>query len=330
VLRTLEPAFRDAIAAVINRHIREVDMAALVAAFEASDLRLIEEVVNFPALARALRDELDPAWDAALRRGSDRTIRELGLAPGVGAERISPFVVAWASQNAVNLVTQVTDRTREGLRATVVRGLSEGVRPREMARRLVQVQGFGLTFRQSLAVDNFRIALERALDLGTDPMALTGNFKLARDVLRPRQRFTRESIGRLTEAYRDRWILHRAHTIARSESIRAFSMGRMDGWLKGAREGRVDREQKQMQWLVSPDERACPICIPMHRQLRDLGQPFTAGNGSSVMVPGDTHPTCRCAVILVRARTRKPTEAGVRADQFIEERLAEEGLEAVA
>jgi hypothetical protein len=313
---------------VVSRHLVGVDMVGLINAFETGELRLIEEVVDLNALARVLRDELGPAWSAALRRGSEHTLRELNLSLDADF-RIAPFVLAWAEQNAVNLVVDVTARTREGLRATVLLALRDGLGPREAAQRLIQVNGFGLTFRQSVAVDNFRRGLERAIDLGTDPHALVRDFRLARDVLRPRQRFTRGDIARLTRQYRDRSILHRAHTIARSESIRAFSMGRISGWLKGAERGAVTRDDKQVQWLVTPDERTCPICLPMHGQLRDIGQTFTAGNGTEVLVPGDTHPSCRCTVILVARGTVQHTDAGVRTDEFVEDRLAELELDEV-
>ena len=69
-----------------------------------------------------------------------------------------------------------------------------------------------------------------------------------------------------------------ATMVARTEVSRAFAMGRIEAFTQM---GVVEK----VQWLVSPDERLCPICGAME------GETFTLQEASN-LIP--IHPQCRC------------------------------------
>lgn len=69
-----------------------------------------------------------------------------------------------------------------------------------------------------------------------------------------------------------------ANTVARTETSRAYNVGRLDGF---AQTGVVDR----VQFSTSPDERLCPVCAPLEGTVYKLADAVD-------YIP--QHPNCRC------------------------------------
>lgn len=84
----------------------------------------------------------------------------------------------------------------------------------------------------------------------------------------------------------------RSATIAHTEAVNAFSMGR----LETARQIGADR--KEWHTTIKP----CEICRPMNKQIVKIDESFLTGLGDKVDAPA-AHPNCRCAV-----RILMPTE----------------------
>ena len=101
--------------------------------------------------------------------------------------------------------------------------------------------------------------------------------------------FTRnkESITQLSQrlATSPAFSDERARMIAVTEVTRAYSEGNAVAWKEsGVTEGR--------EWLTSVDERVCPICGPLHGQVKPWGEQFESRGGSFDGPPA--HPRCRC------------------------------------
>ncbi|MCK5160390.1 MAG: phage portal protein, partial [Candidatus Aureabacteria bacterium] len=83
----------------------------------------------------------------------------------------------------------------------------------------------------------------------------------------------------------------RAENIARTEVMRAMNWSRRHMYEKS---GLV----KAKQWLVTWDDRLCPICRPMANKTAGLQDYFVTEEGLRVLEP-PVHPQCRCTIIPV-------------------------------
>lgn len=87
----------------------------------------------------------------------------------------------------------------------------------------------------------------------------------------------------------------RAETIARTETMRASNQGQLEAWNQATEAGLLTgREQKE--WIVTPDDRLCPICEPMDGVNVPLDADFDV-DGDMIDGP-PAHPNCRCTVAL--------------------------------
>lgn len=93
-----------------------------------------------------------------------------------------------------------------------------------------------------------------------------------------------------------RWpsIEYRAGVIARTETMKAFNQGNLDGL--------VDNGAKFIRWIASPDEATCPICLPRDGQVFRLGFPGVDDdteiypNAPMLEHAPPAHPRCRCTI----------------------------------
>lgn len=83
----------------------------------------------------------------------------------------------------------------------------------------------------------------------------------------------------------------RAENIARTEVMRAMNWSRRHMYEKS-------NLVKAKQWLVTWDDRLCPICRPMANKTAGLQDYFVTEEGLRVLEP-PVHPQCRCTIIPV-------------------------------
>ncbi len=183
-----------------------------------------------------------------------------------------PRASRWAEANAAARVVEVNEETLLGIRAAVVRGFEKGVPPRMLARDLRQI--VGLNSRFARAVVNRRARLIAA---GVSP-----------------DRITRE-----IDRYAKRLLRVRTENIARTETIRASTEGQLEAWRQNREAGVLSRSLVK-EWIVTPDDRLCPICEPLKDVQADVDGLFTTTVGR---VPGPpAHNQCRCALGLAVRR----------------------------
>jgi hypothetical protein len=85
----------------------------------------------------------------------------------------------------------------------------------------------------------------------------------------------------------------RAETIARTEVMTASNRGQQEAWSQAEDAGLLTGDEKQV-WIVTPDDRLCPICEPLEGETAPLGGTFRV-EGDDIDGP-PAHPRCRCTI----------------------------------
>lgn len=156
----------------------------------------------------------------------------------------------------------------------------------------------------------FRVAaprIELAFDR-TNPKAKKWVEDHATDTIEEMSKATREAIKDLVDqAFDGEFDVHeladeialligddaRAETIARTETMTASNQGQQALWDQAVDEGLLTGKERQV-WIVTPDDRLCPICEPLDGQEADFGETFDTELGKVDGPPA--HPRCRCTI----------------------------------
>ncbi|MGE3276735.1 MAG: phage minor head protein [Vicinamibacterales bacterium] len=267
--------FLEAVAALTKR----VTVDAIAEAVErggALAVRLEAALADFPedlrGTAAVVRRVADESAEAAARELEERfTLRGR-------FDLVNPRAVEAAETLTADLVREIGEQTRRAIRSVVARSIREGIPPRVAAREIRTL--VGLTERQAMAVINYRFSL---LEGGASPTA----------------------VQKAAERYAARLLRQRALLIARTETIRAGRIGRHTAW-REAREAGLIPPGARKRWVVTPDDKLCPICAPLgppDPAEAELDQPFETALGSVDGPP--LHPACRCTTVLVLPRRRR-------------------------
>ncbi len=215
-----------------------------------------------------------------------------------------PITANEITRYELNLIQGIGANTREAIRNALQADSIAGTNPITTARRFRAT--LGLTSKQELAVRNYRNNLE---NLNRD--SLNRNLRdkrFDRSVLTAIETdtpLTKTQINRFTERYRQRSIKYRSEVIARTESLRAVSLGEYTSLQQAVNEGFIDRDKVKRFWVFTKDgkTRNAHRLIP---QLNPDGvfidQPFTTPLGP-LRFPRDPSGSasntiqCRCRVV---------------------------------
>jgi hypothetical protein len=227
---------------------------------------------------------------------------------------------------------EVSDSTRLAIRDVVLRAFNEGGHPFEQARTIRNL--IGLTNRQGQAVTNFRNmlqsgdpakmqeALERALrDRRFDPTVFRA---IQQQAAIPKAR-----VDRMVQRYYDRYLNYRARNIARTETLRASNAGQQEVWRQAEEQGFLPPDRTRRKWIVTPDDRLCPLCQPvpgMNKEGVGLREGFNTPIGPVQYPP--LHPSCRCTTgLMFLPRRPRPLVAptGLKQAQSLED-ISSNGL----
>lgn len=297
----MEPELRAAFERAVARAQAIFTPKALAALLEAGDVELAVNTIlaAFGEELEGYRDAVREAVQTSAKTQIARGVFGLGAAPAsvrATFDILNPRVVAWLRDYELNLITQITEETRNGIRQVLLDGLRHGLNPVETARRMRPL--IGLTSQQAQAVLNYRReletrdrgALERALrDRRHDPTVARA--------LRERATLSPQQIEDLVSKYERRWIKFRSETIAREESMRALHAGNRLTWEQVFAKGGASERDVRRFWHTAHDERTCQWCEPVPG-LNPLGrafrEPFETPLGPRM---GPTlHIRCRCVV----------------------------------
>lgn len=244
---------------------------ALLAAFEAMRGRvpsgLIQRrlegsgVEGVMGLLNTIEDDLGPVRDElrnALTESGRMTVAAMPNGAVINTafqfDLINSSTVDYVRQYELNLIRSISENTREAVRTGLIRDVISGRNPVDTARNFRA--NLGLTARQEQAVANYRKALEEL-----DSTALKRKLRDARSdktVLRAIKTDTRLStkqIDSLTSRYRERFIKYRSKVIARTESMRAVTVGQRVSIQQMLQSGAIDGQKVKRFWVYTTDLR---------------------------------------------------------------------------
>lgn len=265
------------------------------------DPKLLEELIRNGALdkldmkmpwqdlEKLLADKVRPELWRAVKRGADdasafsaRVVRNaLGVEPILTFDGSNPRVDRYIEKTTANLVTRSTRETREAIKQTVRRMMTEEVNPTETFRAIKRT--IGLDRRRENALANYRAGLIEQKATG---------------------------IKDKVDAYADKLLKDRARTIARTETMDAINQGQLEGIRQAKDQGTLGGANPQKQWIVTNDDVTCPTCVEMANVSVPLHMPFTVklyretkgggkkGVGQVRVDKPPAHPNCRCTFIL--------------------------------
>lgn len=267
-----ESSIEELVAGAFLAVIDSVTLAEITRALNDEDAAAAEEAAHTDRLG----EELTPVAVgilAAIAAGANLGKSELpaslqAAVPPVDMLRDS--IQDWARVRTGELISGITETSREAIRNAVANGLESDRSARRIAREIRNV--IGLTAPQQRTLANYRAALEGS-------------------------GLKRETVEQRLVERADKMRRHRARVIAQTEAFTATAMGRHLYWMQLIEDGHLD-SGVQRKWFTALDERVCPICRPMHGQVRGFQEPFQTGGGGSVLT-SPAHPVCRCGVILI-------------------------------
>lgn len=268
------------------------------------------------AMARAFARAAEQAMPAAVEGAAGHLYRDLLPSDALGGnvsraafigrfDLVNPEAVRWIDEHGAELVRQVTTDTRQAIQAIIKRSFEQGIPPDAAGRMIRNV--VGLTERGATAVNNYERFL-RGFGPGPIESLSKGDIaRLARGGIRANQLGKLQRVGldderiqKLTESYRQRLINERSETIARTETLRASNEGQLNLWRQARAKGLI-APQVRKKWDATPDFKTCIICRSAGGQTVPLDAPFQTMVGPC-MVPQDSHPRCRCGMVLIQQR----------------------------
>lgn len=264
-LDRLTPQMRRDVTSALEALRRSVTLPALIEAIVRQDEVAIYLLTQrFPKSFTKAGETLRKAFTAGASTAAK-------LVPNFTLTATNPLATAAAERTAAAMVTGVSRETRKAIRTIVVEAFKDGLSPRQTAQLIKPL--IGLTERQALAVLRQRRLLQ-------------ASGKTAAQVKQALDRYTATLLRQ------------RAEMIARTEIIRASTDGKVEAWRQAKAQGRLGQDLRTT-WIVTPDDKLCPICEPLDGAIAVIGGTFSV-NGQSLSGP-PAHPNCRCTVGLVSA-----------------------------
>lgn len=271
-----EPKLRKAIKEAVATVQDAIVLTKLASAISDEDVEAALEESKIDLLKEELSEPLMGGVIAALFAGSGLARGELPTtlsAAGGAFDPLEAEVQKWIRTNGARQVTQISGGSQRAIQSIIGEMIANGESASQAARQIREV--IGLTQPQQRALASQRAA-----------MLAEGATK---DVIRR------------TLATRAKQMLNeRAFAIARNESFIAVAQGRQMYWDQLVARGILDPATLR-KWITAEDEFVCPICRPMHNQIRGLNESFAKGTGGTTKT-APAHVTCRCSVILVNPR----------------------------
>ncbi len=175
-----------------------------------------------------------------------------------------------ARDRSAGLISELTQEKKATVRRLINRAMKNGWSRKQLASRIAA--HVGLTARQQIAMENYRLAL---IDQGKTPQ----------------------------EARRLFWIkVHterakRARFIAENEIFAVRQQAKRERWSEKVEQKKLSPKWKRT-WVTAADERTCAICSPMNGVSTTIGGIYYLKGG--VPTPGPpVHPRCRCTEKLI-------------------------------
>lgn len=210
----------------------------------------------------------------------------------------------------MSMIREITEAQRELIRTMMSEALSQGLGPEDAGRMFRS--NIGLTSNQMKAVEKYRSLLEKgsreALGRGLRDRRFDRTIENA---INRNVELTKQQIDRMVDRYRERAIMARAETIARTEALEAINITRHQAQMQVMNELQLDERRMERTWRCAMDGRQRDTHGAMNGQVRGMSEPFNSRSGAKLMFPGDpTAPAaerinCRCVTLM---RVKEPHE----------------------
>lgn len=307
----------------LRRKVRELEpglSSTLLRGFRELRERLgvgrLADLIESTSLARILSEELSEEVVREVFRDftnqipaslEEATKFAAGAVPGLAASqvfnRLSPRIIDAIRTLETRVMTTLVPDIRETFRATVERGLEQGVNPRVIARNARST--IGLAPNQAQWVENFREELESGSRAALGRRLRDRRFdRTLEKALGPGGAGLKQSqIDRMVGRYRQRMVAFNAETNARTAALDAAKQGSRLAWQDGIEIGAVDATSLMKRWSSVGDSRVRPEHVEMDGSVVPFNETYPNGQ----MVPGDTEFSCRCIDIFFVAQSPIPT-----------------------
>lgn len=307
-LARLEPAVREAFLKAVSQITSSVQLRVLE---EAIKDRQWERVIQILQLDGSVWTRVDRAITEAHFEGGVLAIASLPqLSTPFGASRLvlgfngrHPRAEEWAKVEAANLIREITEDQKEMVRLVLREGLEQNRGVRQIALDLIgrtnkttglREGGFiGLTKAQAQYVLNAQSNLvyggPEGLRTYLTRARRDARFdKTVKAALRDKRPLTKAEVDKITGRYRDRLLQLRAETIARTETLTAFTEGQVEGYRQLLDTGAVRPDQIERTWSATPDKFTREHHLLLNGQVKKgLDEPFQAADGSLLRFPRD-------------------------------------------
>ncbi len=318
-LDKIEPQLRTA----FERAIQDIQSTAQLTALEAAIARGdIAAAIRAIQLGAEFFAPLDRAISNAFEQGA---IFQLSTLPKKPWQNTGPLLVrfqgrhpraeAWARQRAAELISEISENTRNLIRETILEGLETNRGTRTIARDLVgrldgnQRRGglIGLHSRQAEAVRKARRELQ-GIDSMSDYMRRSRRDKrfdrTIQKAVRENAPLTKTQINRITGRYADRLLALRGKNIARTETNRAMNAGKAEAIQQMIDDGKIRADVVTKIWDATPGVRTRDSHRELNAQSVDWEGIFVSPvTGARLLYPHDTSHgapaseliNCRCS-----------------------------------
>lgn len=232
-------------------------------------LLLADQVDWEHGIAKPLLDDIEVSRLAQFQKAGEgavkgyRELRHFG--PSLSFKVTNPRSVHFLRVFGAQLVTDITQETKAGLRQLLVTAYKEGLSIDQTANMIRG--GIGVNKRQAISLRRYTEAAHAEL-----PEAIAN---------RRIERFTQKLIGA------------RATMIARTELLRASNQGELEGWRQLQDEGIFETETVKIA-MIAYDERTCDECLELDGEEVPLKEAFSNGVDAPPF-----HPECRCTIYVV-------------------------------
>lgn len=313
----VERAFLESVKVALD----SIDTARLATALERGD---VNGALDAAGVNGQLPKELKARFESTLRKAflQAAVTSEAVVVPGMVRagmmqrtqlrfDLVNMRAVEHARIRSGKLIREIEEGTRRSIRSIVARGIREGITiaesKGEIAKSLLKdvKASYGLTQKQYVAYDKvrgelrLRASVQAAVKAGGDIEAVAADHLVTPQkvyaILR-RPPIDAEQAEARAERYGKKLLNYRAKMIAQTETIVSSNAGNRETMRRAVADGLAGRGTMKRFWLVTPDDRLCPICaaIPdMNPNGVSLDEPFATPEGP-VMIAGSAHPKDRC------------------------------------
>lgn len=279
--------------------VRGIKSSAVLSELEALLVagRIMEMVELVMAHAGKFADQVNDVFVSSAKN----TAALITLTTTTSFDQTNARAVAQMRATRTRIIQSFADKQAAAFNAALEDAAARGLSPRRQVREIIN--SVGLTEKQQRAVNNYRNMLEtsdrRALERSLRDKRFDRTVNRA---IRERLPLTRKQIDRMVNRYRQRYLKHRADTIAQTEALSAVHEGNHEMYSQAIETGIFAPDELEQEWYPGRDSKTRGSHAAMREQVRRFGEAFVSGNGILLRYPGDTSAPaservrCRCAV----------------------------------